>query len=147
MRRRHLGALFSVGCLALLTAACAKDPQGTPTSVPTGPRSIDLTADMDATTAHAPEKDLVRLTLPGTSWVFAQPEGTALVAVGTPTITAGADCATARVGEGCGSVTMTYRAVATGTSVLAASRTTCGEARRCVGADASYTITVKTGHD
>lgn len=48
-------------------------------------------------------------------------------------------------GMGCGTVTATYRALSPGAAVVTASRTTCGEARRCVDAQGSYRLTVLVG--
>jgi hypothetical protein len=139
----------AIACLliaGLLVSACAKDPEGTPVPVPTGPRSISLTADLDGRTAHAPTGDLVRVTLPGTTWSFAPPSGSALVTVGQPVVRDGANCSHVVVGGGCGTVTATYHATAPGHSTITASRTTCGEAERCVGDEASYSIEVFVGH-
>lgn len=45
-------------------------------------------------------------------------------------------------GQGCGMVTVRYRAVTPGSTVLSAGRTTCGEARVCSAAQQSYRVVV-----
>lgn len=45
-------------------------------------------------------------------------------------------------GGGCGTVTEVFDAVATGQTTIAANRTTCGEAMRCVGNAGAYRLTV-----
>lgn len=49
------------------------------------------------------------------------------------------------VGEGCGSVTATFTATSAGGEVVTASRTSCGEAMRCVGSAGTYRLTVLVG--
>ena len=137
MRLRRGTGLACLLIAGVLVSACAKNPEGTPIAVPTGPRSISLTVDLDHKTAHAPTGDLVRVTLPGTTWSFGPPTGTALVTVGDPVVRPGANCGHVEVGAGCGTVTATYHATAPGHSTITASRTTCGEARRCVGDESS----------
>jgi hypothetical protein len=48
-------------------------------------------------------------------------------------------------GQGCGTAQAEFIALAPGNAVLSATRTTCGEALRCVGSEGSYrtTVTVK----
>jgi hypothetical protein len=45
-------------------------------------------------------------------------------------------------GGGCGTATATYLAVATGGAVVTATRTSCGEAMGCTGADGLYSLRV-----
>lgn len=45
-------------------------------------------------------------------------------------------------GAGCGTVTVHYRAAASGTAQVKASRTSCGEAMGCTAADSTWTLTV-----
>jgi hypothetical protein len=142
-RGLRLAALLGAG---MLVSACAQSSEGTPVAVPTGPRSISLTADLDGKTAHAPTGDLVHVTLPGTTWTFDPPSGLALVAVGDPAVRPGANCDHVVTGGGCGTVTATYHALRTGHSTITASRTSCGEARRCAGDAGRFSIEVFVGH-
>jgi hypothetical protein len=45
-------------------------------------------------------------------------------------------------GQGCGTVTASFVAVARGLARVVAKRTTCGEALRCTGSAGSYRVTV-----
>ena len=130
----------------LVVAGCARAPLGTQIPVPSGPRSITLTSDLSGTTAHAPTGDLVHVRLTGTQWTFDPPTGDVLVTKGPSVVSAGANCSTAVVGEGCGTTTATFHAVTPGTAVIHATRTTCGEARRCTGSEGDFTITLAVGH-
>jgi hypothetical protein len=48
-------------------------------------------------------------------------------------------------GSGCGTRILTFRARATGTAVVRATRTTCGEALRCVPGPQNFVLTVRVG--
>jgi hypothetical protein len=45
-------------------------------------------------------------------------------------------------GQGCGTVTAVFAAIAPGSARLTASRISCGEALRCTGSDGVYVLTV-----
>ena len=45
-------------------------------------------------------------------------------------------------GQGCGTVTVVYRAAAAGTAFIRASRVSCGEALRCTGGNGLFSVTV-----
>jgi hypothetical protein len=45
-------------------------------------------------------------------------------------------------GEGCGTVSASFRAAKPGTAILEAGRTTCGEARGCVNGEGAYQVTI-----
>jgi hypothetical protein len=58
-------------------------------------------------------------------------------------LTAGQQSCTASVpGSGCGTRTLTFEAVAAGTVLVHATRTSCGEALRCAPGQQSFTLTV-----
>jgi hypothetical protein len=46
-------------------------------------------------------------------------------------------------GQGCGTVSVRYRAVAPGRAIVSAERTTCGEARLCLPAERTYQVTIE----
>jgi len=46
-------------------------------------------------------------------------------------------------GEGCGTVSASFRAVGRGTAHLSAGRKTCGEARLCTGGQGRYEVTIR----
>jgi hypothetical protein len=140
-------AAASAAALGALLAACAQTTLGTPIPVPTGERSITLTADLAGTTAHAPINDLVHVILPGTGWVFGSQVDGVIVPVGEPVTTPGTDCAGTVLRAGCSSTTTTYRADRAGTTVISATRSSCGAAAPCAGAEGDIAISLDIGHD
>lgn len=118
---------------------------GTVTGTPVGPPVRSLHAgDTDqgrTITMHVGDELTVDLT--NTYWRFDDPAPTsALRAVGPPSVRGLPTPQRCVPGGGCGTVEATYRAVAAGTTVVAANRTVCGEALACTGAQAHYRLTV-----
>ena len=46
-------------------------------------------------------------------------------------------------GSGCGKITWKFRAVSIGTSIISATRASCGEALRCTEKDQNFKVTIK----
>lgn len=96
-------------------------------------------------TLHRNDRLVVRLS--STYWTFAASRKPAVLReAGTPRVTAsplGNGPGRCLPGMGCGTVTATYDAAGSGQVVIAADRTSCGEAMRCVGAAGTYRLTVK----
>jgi hypothetical protein len=84
---------------------------------------------------------VLSVTLHSTYWMFEAPGGSALRAVGKPRYTP-APVGSCVPGEGCGTVTQSYRAAKTGSATINAGRTTCGEALACGPANGSYVVRV-----
>jgi hypothetical protein len=95
-------------------------------------------------TLHRNDRLVVRLD--STYWTFAaSPKSAVLRQVGTPHVIAsplGHGAGHCLAGMGCGTVTATYDAAGPGQVVIAADRTICGEAMRCVGSTGTYRLTV-----
>jgi hypothetical protein len=68
-----------------------------------------------------------------------------LRALGAPKF-APAPVGTCVPGEGCGTVTETYRAIRDGSGAINAGRTTCGEALLCAPSQRTYTVRVVVAH-
>ncbi len=91
----------------------------------------------------------VELTLHSMYWGLAVPaKSSSLTSKGAPILkpifpspSAPAGCKIA--GSGCGTQTWEFVATKVGTTHLIASRTTCGEAMRCTGANGRFAVTVK----
>ncbi len=87
--------------------------------------------------------------LNSTYWEYTPMTSSKVVtAVGAPVATAIMPSATAPAGctiagSGCGTVTWKFKAKAVGTAVIAASRTSCGEAMRCTAENGSYSVKIK----
>jgi hypothetical protein len=83
--------------------------------------------------------ETISVTLGSTYWQFDPSSDPAVLrAIGEPVYVRG-KCA---VGEGCGTVTQAFQALNTGTAVISARRTSCGEALACQPDQKSYTLTV-----
>jgi hypothetical protein len=86
----------------------------------------------------------VSVQLASTYWTFDAPSNPAVLAAQGPQQTA--PCAAKTFpGSGCGMATVTYAAAAPGTAVVAAHRTTCGEAMLCTSDQSGFRVTVVVG--
>ena len=88
--------------------------------------------------------DIVVVVLHSTYWQLAPLTGGALQAGGPPAVAPGKPKGCVP-GQGCGTVTQTFHALAAGRAVITAARTSCGEAMRCTGSNGSYQLTVVVG--
>jgi hypothetical protein len=86
----------------------------------------------------------VSVQLASTYWTFDAPSNPAVLAAQGPQETA--PCAAKTLpGSGCGVATVTYAAASSGTAVVAAHRTTCGEAMLCSSDQSGFRVTVVVG--
>jgi hypothetical protein len=84
--------------------------------------------------------DVLRVTLDKTAWTFApSSDPSVLEQQGDQVVAPTGGCFP---GMGCGTTTARYKALKPGTTIVNASRLSCGEARRCVGAEGIYQLTV-----
>lgn len=135
MRRIVIAWLCGVG---LLAAACASSG-GQPAAGPGSARvSVGQADNGRQITVRQHSTVVVRLA--STYWRFAQSEATGAlrrVRIDTqPAVHGGVP------GSGRGAVVATYRAVSAGTAVVAATRTSCGEALRCPPGQTRFRVTV-----
>src|SRR5665213_1223622 len=137
--RRHVkcGVVFMVSC-ALLLEACASTPRsatsGSTTSTQPGSAKDVILTDKDkGTTASVHVGDRVTVVLGSTYWTFGTGTGSVLRSDGpTDVAPQTSGCVP---GQGCGTATASFTAVAAGTTTIVATRTSCGEAARCTGAN------------
>jgi hypothetical protein len=95
-------------------------------------------------TVHAHVGDRVDVVLHSTYWTFPGVSDPAVLRpVGAP-VTA-PQLRGCVPGGGCGTVTASYDAIAPGTAVVSATRTTCGEAMLCTGNAGSFPVTIAVG--
>lgn len=137
--RTHL-ALRLGTCLALAAiSACGAD--SAQSTAPTTPAHLRLDERANHTTVSAMVGTSVVVTLHSTYW-FDLTSGTpdVLAAASTSRVTPAHTCAP---GVGCGTVELDLRAVRPGSAHITARRTSCGEARRCVGDEDRYSVMVK----
>ena len=130
----------------VLVGACGSSgAKGSPSATPTTQRpvvQIDAT-DNGKTVGLAPGQRL-ELVLDNTYWQIAGSAAPSVVReVGQPITTP--QISGCIPGGGCGTVRASYVGIAPGTTDITASRTTCGEARRCTGSDGSFRVTVVVG--
>lgn len=135
MRRMWLAA----ACLLVVTG-CGSASSGGPTGQP-APGTVRLDDSANGTTVHVHFGDTITVTLTSTYWSFLPTDGLALQPFAPAQVAPATTCATP-VGSGCGTVTASYNVGHIGTSVLRAHRDTCGEALRCVGSQANWSVTV-----
>lgn len=85
--------------------------------------------------------DRLSVVLHSTYWTFAATSNpSVLLAEGQPAVSPNpSGCVP---GQGCGTVTAGFVAIAAGSAEIGASRTSCGEALRCSGSAGSYRLTV-----
>lgn len=129
-RGAAVAACFAV-CVCL--ASCGwSAPSGQPASFRAGD-------DQNGTSMTLHPGQTLLVTLASTYWSFQGSSDTQVLApVGAPVISP----ASCPPGGGCGTVAQEFRAVGSGTAQVTASRVTCGEAMRCVGASGQYQLTV-----
>src|SRR4051794_21762564 len=96
-------------------------------------------------TVHVTPGDVVELQLHNTYWQVAPSSGGELV-VASHKVTGESPSSRRCVpGQGCGTVTVDFRAARSGAASLNAHRTSCGEARRCTGAQGTFSVQVIVG--
>gem|GEM_PF-3257346 len=148
---RSNAAIAMTAALCALATACgaapgpSASPSGSgPGSTPSPRPAVAITA-ADAANGHTVTLhvgDSLTVTLHSTYWGFGgSSNSVVLVSDGVPAVSPSpSGCVP---GQGCGTVVAAFDANAVGTSVVTASRTTCGEALRCPGSAGSYHLTVK----
>ena len=132
-----------VGGLVLSGCAAGGAQPGTQPIVTPGQAVTATDADNGGTITMSHGGTLT-VRLNSTYWRFGtSTSGAALRPVGAPTTSAVPLNASHCVpGQGCGTVTAVFDAVAPGKAVVTASRTTCGEARACAPTQGVYQLTV-----
>jgi hypothetical protein len=130
---------------ALLLAGCAGTQKVvTPAQSvqPAQPARITVTEADAGKTVQAGAGDTVVLVLHSTGWSApASSPASVLQSAGAPT-TAPSSGPSCRPGSGCGITTETFTAAHAGTAHITATRTSCGEARRCTGGQGTFDLTV-----
>lgn len=133
MKRRLVVTALAV----TLTAACSPSDSGGASGKPAPQLQLGETAN--GKTVSVSLGGTVVVVLHSTYWSMV-PEASVLQPVGPPQVAA-TSCPV--VGGGCGTVTATYNATHVGVATLRAHRSTCGEARRCVGSESDWSVTVR----
>jgi len=130
--------LIAVIAVAIPIAGC-----GSQTSTATGPQVIAVHDNVNGKTISARVGDTVELTLSSSYWDVAgssaprvlRQDGSAVL------LPRPSDCP-AIPGLGCVPIRVQFTALTSGSALVKASRTTCGEALRCVKQPTHFTLTV-----
>lgn len=141
MQSNVAAAIAAVLCAA--ATACGGLSSGDPAPSPSPHSAVFAASDgQNGRTVSLHIGDSLAVTLHSTYWTFAGSSNAAVVAPdGSPAVSPSpSGCVP---GQGCGTVTATFDALAVGTAVIDASRTTCGEALLCTGSAGNYRLTVE----
>jgi hypothetical protein len=122
------------------------EPVGTGSAAPSTPAgptaTIDLAEADNGRTLAVSVGATVTLVLHNTYWtVQGSSNPSVLAPLGTP-VYSGAGSIKCIPGTGCGTVTATFKAVAQGSSVVSASRTSCAEGLPCTGGAGTFGVSV-----
>jgi hypothetical protein len=125
------------------TSTTAPAPTTTPaTTTPTTAPDLSVTDTDNGRTVVARRSAVVTLVLHSTYWkVTGSSDAAVLAPLSDPVVTPMLKGCVP--GQGCGTVTVRYRASTLGRAIVAAERTTCGEARLCLPAERTYQVTVQ----
>lgn len=115
----------------------------TPTTPPTtAPRQATVSEPDNGSTVSVPAGTTLTLVLHSTYWTIDPSSNPAVLAErGSPTVDPQTQGCVP--GQGCGTVTARFGAVAAGTATISAHRSSCGEALRCTPDQSSYRILVR----
>ena len=138
--------LVATGPISPVQTASSSQPAATPKSL-SGPTSAPLSS---ASLSEADNGKSIRVTagasvelvLHNIYWHIAGSSAASILKpIGAP-VYSGAGTLKCIPGTGCGTITATFQAVATGTAQISATRTTCGEALQCIGDQKSFAVTL-----
>jgi hypothetical protein len=127
---------------ALALAACGKAQGGSggPGPTPSPAPTIHLGDHDNGRHLTVPVGTHVVIALGSTYWSFRPSSKPAVLAAdGKPSVSPSPGCVP---GGGCGTVTQSFVLTGTGTAVLSANRTSCGEALLCRPNQRSFTVTI-----
>jgi hypothetical protein len=136
---------FIAACLAAVAACGAGCGATNSAGSNAGDQATNGTLTLDekanGTTVHVHLGDTVIVTLHSTYWSFLPTASLALQPLAPVATAAGSNCPRV-MGTGCGTVTASYNIGHVGTGQLHAHRDSCGEALRCIGKQADWSVTV-----
>jgi len=138
---RTTRAVAVVACLLAVAGCGATNSAGSNAGDQAKNGTLNIDEKANGTTVHVHLGDTIIVTLHNTYWSFL-PTGSLALQPFSPVATAAATNCGQPVGSGCGTVIATYNVGHVGTGKLRAHRETCGEALRCVGKDADWSVTV-----
>lgn len=126
--------------LAVILLICAAAACGAAAPAPAQEVSAGDAQDGKTVTVHV--GDTLRLTLGNTAWTIAGSSDSSVLEQQGEQVVSPAARGTCYPGMGCGTTTAVFKALKKGSASVTATRVSCGEARRCVGAEGQYALTV-----
>ena len=113
--------------------------------LPTSPAPVIIGDSANGSTLHVPVGGRIEVELGSTSWTFNPPSNPAVLEPAPHIGPLPMIMCPMIPGSGCGTAAQDYLAQAPGTSVVSASRVSCGEALRCTGTAGEFSVTVMVG--
>jgi hypothetical protein len=135
MQRTAGLSAFAILTIALLACGSMGNP---PVEVGAGDAQNGQSVRM-----HAGE--VLRLTLDTTAWTFEPPSDQSVLQPQGEAVVSPAPKGQCFPGMNCGTTTARFKALKAGTASVTATRLSCGEARRCVGPEGQYQLSVIVG--
>jgi hypothetical protein len=106
------------------------------------PAAHRLTDASNGSTLHARVGDTISVLLHSTYWQLTDPRDGELAPTASPVASPGGKGCPTIPGTGCGTMSAGYRVATAGTTTLAATRQSCGEAMRCTGSQGRWSVKV-----
>ena len=128
--------------LMLIGAGCVSpaNPQATNTAPAPHASLVTLSETDNGNTVTVKTGDRIQVVLHSTYWEFATSSSDVLKPVSDPIYAP--DLAGHIPGSGAGTVFVEYTVQKSGTTIISASRTSCGEALRCTGDQGNFSVTI-----
>lgn len=144
MRREQARVLrYGIGSVTLLLAlgVGALVASGTTGAKPKSSGVVTITFRDKGSTLSVHPGERLRVVLDNTYWSIKGSSNTAAVElIGSVHVSPRRGCV---AGEGCGTVSAPFRAIARGAAVITASRVSCGEALRCTNGNGYFDVTLR----
>jgi hypothetical protein len=115
------------------------------TSRPGSSGEIEISETSNGLTLTLSVRATLRLVLHNTYWTIGESSVPSVLALTASPVYSEAGLIACIPGTGCGTVTASFRALAPGRAVVTATRSSCGEALRCVGGNGAFEATVIVG--
>ena len=106
------------------------------------PQDIAVSGVQNGQSVQMQAGDVVTVSLDTTFWTFAPTSDASILQSQSDQVISPAAIGTCPPGMGCGTTMASYKALKTGTATVSAGRISCGEARRCVGSEGAFLVTI-----
>jgi hypothetical protein len=125
--------LLLVFVLAVMACGSPSSPQ---------PREVAVGDAQNGQSVSAHVGDTLRIVLSSTTWTISGSSDPSVLQSQGEQVVSPAPAGSCYPGMGCGTTTAVFRAMRPGTATVTATRVSCGEARRCVGAEGQYQVVI-----